>query len=314
MQRTLRDWLFLYVKGLAMGAADVIPGVSGGTIAFISGIYEELVDSLRAFEPKLLRVLFREGPLAAWRAVNGTFLAVLIGGILTSVALLARVVTHLLEHYPLPVWSFFFGLVLASSVLIYRHAHDRAWTHHLLLLLGAAIAAAIAWLRPVEVEPDMLLYFLAACVAICAMILPGISGSFMLLLMGMYAPVMIAISEFNWPVLLVFASGCAIGLMAFSHLLSWLLHHYHDAMVMFLTGFLVGSLAMVWPWKHTVSFYEDRHGVLKPLLRENVWPWHYADLTGHSPLLGVCLLAVVVGVVLIPALQWWAGRLKKSRT
>src|SRR5690606_35256745 len=184
MQRTLRDWLFLYGKGLAMGAADVVPGVSGGTIAFISGIYEELIDSLRRIGPSLLGVLLREGPLAVWRAVNGNFLLVLFGGIVTSVALLARLITHLLNAYPLPVWSFFFGLILVSALLIYRRAHDRSLTHHALLLLGVVLAAAVTWLRPANVEPDLLLYFLAACVAICAMILPGISGSFMLLLMG----------------------------------------------------------------------------------------------------------------------------------
>lgn len=311
MQRSLRDWLFLYGKGLAMGAADVVPGVSGGTVAFISGIYEELIDSLRRIGPPLVGVLLREGPLAVWRAVNGNFLLVLFGGIVTSVALLARLITHLLNAYPLPVWSFFFGLILVSALLIYRRAHDRSLIHHALLLLGAVLAAAITWLRPANVEPDLLLYFLAACVAICAMILPGISGSFMLLLMGMYAHLMTAIAGFDWPVLAVFVAGCALGLMVFSHLLAWLLQRWHDAMMLFLTGFLFGSLAMVWPWKHTVSFYEDRHGVLKPLMRENVWPWQYAELSMQPPLLVLCLAMAVLGVVLIPALQWWASRLDR---
>lgn len=312
MKRNRLQYVLLYLKGMAMGAADVVPGVSGGTIAFISGIYEELINALRSLDHRAVKVLFKEGPVAAWSAINGNFLAVLVSGILTSIVLLSRVVKYLLENHPLPLWSFFFGLILMSALMIYREAKDRHFTHHVLLCIGAVIAVVITWIRPVEVEPNLWLYFASAALAICAMILPGISGSFILLLIGMYPHVINAISHLDFPVLIVFAAGCGIGLMAFSHVLSWLLRRWHDAMLLFMTGFLVGSLSMVWPWKQVVETYVDRHGVTKPLMQSNVWPWQYAEVNGSPDYLLLCLVMMVVGVLLMPLLQVWARRLQQS--
>ncbi len=311
MPRNRMGAVLLYLKGVAMGAADVVPGVSGGTIAFISGIYEELIHSLRSLDHRALWVLVQEGPVAAWRAINGTFLLTLGAGILTSVVLLSRVVVYLLAHHPLPLWSFFFGLILMSALMIYRQSHDRSLSHHALLVLGVLIAVGITWVRPADVEPNLLMYFGAAMLAICAMILPGISGSFILLLLGMYPHVIRAISELDITVLFVFAAGCGIGLMAFSHVLSWLLRRWHDAMLLFMTGFLVGSLAMVWPWKHAVATYVDRHGELQPLMQASVLPWQYTEITGQDAQLWLCIVLLVSGVLIMPLLQAWAGRLQK---
>lgn len=311
MARSRMNTVLLYLKGMAMGAADVVPGVSGGTIAFISGIYEELIHSLRSLDHRALMILLREGPAAAWRAINGTFLLTLGAGILTSIALLSRLVVYLLEHHPLPLWSFFFGLILMSALMIYRQSHDRSVSHHLLLLLGVLIAIGITWVRPVDVEPTLLMYFGAAMLAICAMILPGISGSFILLLLGMYPHVIRAISEFNLTVLFVFAAGCGIGLMAFSHVLSWLLRRWHDAMLLFMTGFLLGSLAMVWPWKQVLETYTDRHGEAHPLVQASVLPWQYTDITGQDEQLGLCIALLISGVAIMPLLQAWARRFQK---
>lgn len=311
MSRSRLEWLFLYAKGIAMGAADVVPGVSGGTIAFISGIYEELIHSLRSLDHRALMVLLRQGPAAAWKAINGNFLTVLVSGILTSIVLLSRVVVYLLEHHPLPLWSFFFGLILMSAVMIYQQAKDRSVSHHVLLAVGVLIAVAITWVSPMQLEPTLWMYFGAAALAICAMILPGISGSFILLLLGMYPHVIRAISELNLPVLAVFVAGCGIGLMAFSHVLSWLLRRWHDAMLLFMTGFLIGSLAMVWPWKQVVSTYTDRHGELHPLVQANVAPWQYTELSGQHDQWLLCVLLMLAGIVLMPALQAWAHRLQK---
>ena len=210
-----------------MGAADVIPGVSGGTIAFIMGIYGELLNSIKSINGEAFRLFFSGKFDAFWKHINGTFLASLFAGILISVFSLALLMKYLLEFHPIPLWSFFFGLILASAVYILKGLDKWSIQNIISLLAGVATGAFICLASPGQTPDELWFIFLSGAIAICAMILPGISGSFILLLLGKYAFVMSAVSSLNIPVLLVFALGCAVGIVSFSHFLSWLLKKYY---------------------------------------------------------------------------------------
>lgn len=298
-----KRFLGVYARGVAMGAADVVPGVSGGTVAFITGIYEELLNTIKAINPESLMILFREGPRAFWWAINGSFLLALGLGIATSIFSLARLITVLLDNYPLLVWSFFFGLIIASALHIARQINQWNILKAGALMLGAVMAYLVAELKPAELPPELGYVFMAGCVAICAMILPGISGSFILVLLGMYSHVLVAIKEFEWLLLITFAAGCGVGLLSFSHLLSWLLSRFHDGIMALLTGFLVGSLYLVWPWKQTLSTYQNSHGKTLALEQQNVWPGQFFELTGQQPETAFCTILVLSGVVIVVALE-----------
>lgn len=297
--------LGIYIRGVAMGAADVVPGVSGGTVAFITGIYEPLLDAISSINPAALVVLVKQGPKACWQHINGTFLLALMLGIFTSILSLAQLISYLLDHQPLLLWSFFFGLIAASSLHMAKQVKQWQGLTILALLLGVMIAWLITEIKPSELTPSLLFYFLAGAIAICAMILPGISGSFILVLMGMYHHVLEAIKGFEWLTLLSFSAGCGIGLLSFSHLLSWLFRRYHDITLALLTGFLIGSLNLVWPWKQTLSYYLNSKGESLALVQQNVLPWHYFDLVG-KPAQGVYgLLLIIAGLVLVFLLEKW---------
>lgn len=288
---TIIERLKLYLKGMAIGAADTVPGVSGGTIAFISGIYEELLDSIRAFGPDTFVALRQGGIAAAWKQVNGNFLATLVAGIATSILLLVRPITWAMEHEAVLLWSFFFGLVVASVWLCGRLV--RAWTvgPFMGMVLGTVAAVAIGIVSAGSGSTSLWFFFISGAIAICAMILPGISGSFILLLLGAYGPVMNALKSLDIPIIVVFLAGCVGGLMAFSRLLSWMFHKYHDLTVASLTGFLLGSLTIIWPWKEVLSTRivhagkPDEH--LAPFLSKNVWPADFSTITPNDVLLGI---------------------------
>lgn len=297
----------IYLRGMAMGAADVVPGVSGGTVAFITGIYQELLDSIKSFRPGLLPLLVKQGPLACWREVNGSFLVTLLLGIVTSILTLARLISHLLETQPLLIWSFFFGLIAASAWHMARQISVWRPTIWGALLLGAVIAFVIAELKPSQLTPTLPLVFMAGSIAICAMILPGISGSFILLLMGMYSHILGAIKDFNLLLLVCFAAGCGTGLLAFSHLLSWLFKRFYDTTLALLTGFLIGSLNLVWPWKQTLSYYQNSQGEQLALQQQNVMPSSFYQLTGENPLAGFCLILMIFGFLVVICLEKLGG-------
>ncbi len=300
--------LMLLLKGMAMGAADVVPGVSGGTIAFISGIYEELIESLRRWTPAALGIWRRQGIGAFWRHVNGNFLLTVFGGVLLSIFSLANLVHYLLEYHPLLVWGFFFGLVVASIVYIGRQLPLRVPAIWVGLLVGTLVALGISLGKPVQLPTEWWMVFLAGSIAICAMILPGVSGSFLLLLMGMYPVFIQAVVELNLWILGCFLAGCVTGLLLFSHLLGWLLRHYHDRTLAVLTGFLVGSLNIIWPWKHTLETFTNRHGEQVPLVQENLLPGHYGTVTGSDPQTAMVLVLIVLGLLLVLALEYFASR------
>ena len=301
----MRDWLKyagVAVKGICMGAADVIPGVSGGTIAFLMGIYQELLDSIKSVNAEAFRILLKGNVAAFWKHINGTFLASLVTGIFISVFSLARLMKYLLEFHPVQLWSFFFGLILASAIYILKGLDKWNLQNITALLAGAAIAAFICLASPAQTPDALWFVFVSGAIAICAMILPGISGSFILLLMGKYAFVMDAVSSLDIPVLAVFASGCAIGIISFSHFLSWLLKKYYMPTIALLSGFMVGSLLKVWPWK-TPGVVE---GIDFPAL-----PGTFAEMSGSDPMVFQAVAFAVLGLVAVFLIEFMAARQQK---
>ncbi|MCD7935229.1 MAG: DUF368 domain-containing protein [Tannerellaceae bacterium] len=250
-KRSLKDYVLIALKGAGMGAADVVPGVSGGTIAFIVGIYEELLDSIKSINLSSLKLLFTGKIAAFWKAINGNFLFSLVIGIAFSIFSLAKLITWLLANQPILVWSFFFGLVMASTWIVSKDVRSWNWKTILCFIAGAVVAYFITAATPVEQYDTLSLWyvFLAAMIAICAMILPGISGSFVLVLLGGYKYVMEAVKNLDIVVILVFVCGAAIGITSFARLLSFALKRFHDITISILAGFMLGSLNKVWPWK-----------------------------------------------------------------
>lgn len=302
-KQSVKDYALIYIKGLGMGAADIVPGVSGGTVAFITGIYEQLIDSIGSLGPKTVTVLLRQGPVAAWHSFNGNFLLALMLGILTSVFTLSKLISHLLKTQPELLWSFFFGLILISAVHIGRQIPRWHINTLAALVVGGGVAYGVTVVSPTEIPLNPLTLFMAGSIAICAMVLPGISGSFILLLLGMYAHVIGAVKSLDLVSLAIFATGCLIGLLLFTRLLSWLLHHHHNVTMAVLTGFMLGSLNKVWPWKQTLSTRLNSHGDLIPIEQANVLPQQYFDITGQDPQLWFGLLLMGAAVVLVLALE-----------
>lgn len=291
--------LGIFFRGLLMGAADIVPGVSGGTIAFITGIYDTLLASIRAVDLEFIRKVIQLDIAGAWQKINGGFLLALVLGIATSVLSLARIISWLLEHHPVPLWAFFFGLILASALVLLREV--KHWTVLLLvsLFVGVAVALLIAVSPAMQLGMGLAGVFLAGFLSICAMILPGISGSFILVLLGMYSTVLLAIKTFDLLFIGVFACGAVAGLMCFSRLLHWLLQRYHQATMALLTGFLFGSLAIVWPWKRVLSWVEGSHGQLKPVQQMPVTPVQFEMYSGAEPQVLLCGALAVLGFAVV---------------
>jgi putative membrane protein len=304
----VKEHLIIYLKGIAMGAADVVPGVSGGTIAFISGIYERLLTSIRHVDGHAIKLLLGFKLKEVWEYVNGTFMLALLAGIGTSILALSKLILYLLDNHPEMVWSFFFGLVVASALVVGRKIHQ--WNLPVVLagLIGTGIAYWVTVAVPVETPTELWFIFLSGAIAICAMILPGISGSFILLLMGKYEYIFKALTTFDFKVIFTFMLGCITGILSFSHVLNWLLKRYHDVAVSLLMGFMVGSLNKVWPWKQVLQTYTDRHGEVKPLLEGNVLPTQYLELTQKEPLLLYCLPLCIFGFLLVYGLEKLSDR------
>lgn len=247
----------LSVKGMCMGAADVVPGVSGGTIAFITGIYDELINSIKSINAASLKMFFTGKWGEFWKMINGKFLLFLLAGIGISVFSLAKIITWLLVAYPVLVWSFFFGLVLASTWFVGKDVKERNWKTGLGFLLGAALAFYITVAAPAETPSHFLFIFLCGAIAICAMILPGISGSFILVLLGKYFFIMEAVKTLDLKVIAIFGIGACVGITSFSRLLSYALSHMRNITLAVLSGFMLGSLNKVWPWKETLEGVEQ---------------------------------------------------------
>ena len=295
MERKLKDYAVLMLKGMGMGAADVVPGVSGGTIAFIVGIYDELINSIKSINLESLKLFFSGKWATFWKKINGNFLFFLLAGIGISVFSLAKLITWLLVNQPILVWSFFFGLVLASTWFVSKDIKEwKNWKTRVAFVIGVVVAFYITVATPAETPSNLLFIFLCGAIAICAMILPGISGSFILVLLGKYFFIMDAVKTLDVVVIAVFGAGVCIGITSFSHILSYALAHFRNITLAVLTGFMLGSLNKVWPWKEVVETFVDSHGEVKPLIETNILP------NAHVP---EAVVLMVVGFFLVYFLE-----------
>ena len=295
-----------------MGAADVVPGVSGGTIALIVGVYERLLRAVGACTPDKLIWVLRGRIRETWRAIDGTFLVCLAAGILTSIAAFANLLGYLLETHPELTWSFFFGLIAVSVYIVGREVHRwNIWTL-LLVVAGAAFAYMITVAAPMQWSTAPVFIFLAGAIAICAMILPGISGSFILVLLGLYPTILGAVRSLDIGILLIFAAGCAVGMLSFARIVSWLLEHARNATMSVATGLLIGSLNKVWPWKETLTWRENSHGAMEPLLQHNILPSTYETLTGEPSWWLVGIVLMLSAILLVLGLEWIGQRVSRS--
>ena len=310
-KRTPKQYALIMLKGMAMGAADVVPGVSGGTIAFITGIYDEFLGSLKNCTPAALLLWKKQGFKAFWQHVNGGFLIALFAGILLSIKTFAAVIELALHEHPIWVWSFFFGLIIASVVLLARHIERWRLRDVIAVFAGTAVVVAISLAAPAQLPGHWWVMFFGGFIAICAMILPGISGSFLLLLAGLYPVFLGAVNNLEWLLLISFGVGAVCGLMSFSRALSWLLSNYHQVTIATLIGFLVGSLNVTWPWKEPLVTMLDRHGELVVVQSANVFPAHYAEVVGGQPDTLIALLCAAGGVFLVLATEFLAGKFGK---
>lgn len=299
MTRSIKDYIFIALKGMGMGAADVVPGVSGGTIAFITGIYEELIESIKSVNLSSIKLLLNFKLKDFWKAVNGNFLLSLVVGIAISFLSIAKLIKYLLEQHPILIWSFFFGLIVASALVIAKKITEWKLRSIIAMIVGIGIAYMVTVVTPAETTNAYWFLFLSGALAICAMILPGISGAFILLLLGKYEFVLNALSSFKLDIIAVVAAGAVVGLLSFSNLLSWLLKKYHNMTIALLSGFMIGSLNKVWPWKETVSTFIDRHGVEKALLQENILPYTFESVSGQNANLAFAATLAVIGFFLI---------------
>ncbi len=304
MQRSLRDYLVISLKGIAMGAADVVPGVSGGTIAFISGIYEELIGTINKVNLSAFKMLRTDGLKATWKEINGAFLLALLIGIATSILSLAKAIKWLLEFHPILLWAFFFGLVIASIVYIGKQITQWNFKVILATIIGLVVSYYITIAEPMA-SPDSNAYlFLCGSIAIIAMILPGISGSFILVLLGAYEIALDTVNQLRESIVegnfdkfsdafvkfLMLVLGAIVGIKLFSRILNWMFSNHKNLTLGLLTGFMIGSLNKIWPWKETLSWRTNSSGEEVPLLQKSILPGQFE---GDNQLLYAILLMVV---------------------
>ena len=298
MVRNFKDYALISLKGIAMGAADVVPGVSGGTIAFISGIYEELVTTISGINLGLLKEWREFGFSSMWKKANGNFIIALFLGIAISVFTVMRLANYLLENHPILIWSFFFGLVIASIWFVGKQIPK--WNAKIItaLVLGAAVAFYITTLPPITGTQSPFFLFIAGAIAVCAMILPGISGAFILVLLGAYKTISEAIHDFDFKTIGIVAVGAVVGLLSFSRVLKWLFLKYKAVTLAVLTGFITGSLNKIWPWKEILETVTvgDKDMVIR---EQSVLPQHFDG----DPQLIFALLLMVAGFLLILILE-----------
>ena len=299
----MRDKLLIFLKGMGMGGADVVPGVSGGTIALIAGIYERLLNAIRAVDMEAVKMLFSFRIKELWEKIDGAFLLPLLLGIATSLITLARVIKYLMVEHPIALWSFFFGLILVSAIWVLKEIKQWAAGTVIFLILGIVIAYLITTLTPAETPESTWCVFLSGAIAICAMILPGISGSFILLVLGKYEYILEALNQRDFMTIGIFALGCLTGLLSFSRVIAWLLRHYHNITIALLAGFMLGSLNKVWPWKIVESYRLNSSGEQVPFITQNVLPNTFAAETGEPSLVLQGILFFALGILLIAGLE-----------
>jgi len=286
--KKIKVYLYIFLKGALMGAADLIPGVSGGTMALMTGIYDRFINALASLRPSLLFMLYKQGVSnglsVCWKRIDGTFLFFLALGILTSVFSLGYWVVYAMNKWEVQIWSFFMGLILVSCFVLIRQSFSGTIIQIVLLISGICLAISLSYLPELNYRTDSYVFFFGGVVAICAMLLPGISGSFILLIIGLYEPVLKALVDFELVHLTFFILGCFFGLICFSRFFAWMLSHYQNGTMIFLIGLMLGSLNILWPWK---------------VMKDNVFPSTYYFITGKPAVVSYSVLFFVVGAMFI---------------
>lgn len=295
-----------------MGTADLVPGVSGGSIALITGIYEKLLESINSIDKTALSLLFSFKFRELWSHINGNFLLSLLLGIFTAILGLSKLIVYLMLTHPIPLWSFFCGLIIIAAIIILRDIKRWRAVTVIALILGTVLAYWITSLPPSESVDAVWFTFVAGAIAICAMILPGISGSFLLLIMGQYERILGAVSDRDFMVLGLFGLGCIVGLLSFSRVISWLLKRYHDLTIALLSGFMLGSINKLWPWKRVLSYRMSSKGIQEPLVTQNILPQTYTLETGQDSLILYALLAFSFGFLLVLGIERTAYYLNRK--
>ncbi len=278
----MKEYLPIFLKGMGMGIAEVIPGVSGGTIAFITGIYERFIGALKSIDFSLFKTLKDEGIAGAWKQIDGTFLVALFAGMFTSIILFINIVTHLIEHYPVMLWAFFFGLILASAIYVGKQIPQWSPINIIALILGAVVAYYVTIAAPANGSDSLIVIFFSGMIAISAMLLPGLSGSFLLLLMGMYSIVWGGIKDLDLGIIAAFGAGCLSGVLAFSKALNWAFQNHRNLTLSLLTGFIIGSLNRVWPWQEVLSRRINSKGEEVVGFTKSVLPDTFVQLDGAA--------------------------------
>ncbi len=307
--RTFKDYIGLVARGFTMGAANVVPGVSGGTMAFITGIYEELITSIRdLLSPEAIKLVLSLKIKQAFDIWPWKFLLAVGAGVLVATFTLAPYLEWLLKNQPVFLWSFFFGLVLASIFTVSRKIGYWGAKTFSAALIGGITTYLIVGLVPAQTPDTAIFLFFSGFIASCAMILPGLSGSFILLILGKYHTIIAAVTDLDIVTLFIVAAGVGVGLVTTAQVLSWLFKRYHDVTIAILIGLMVGSLRKIWPWKENIEFFTDRHGELIPLVQKNIWPGVWTNE------ITLALILAFIGFAVVFALEYWASQQEKQKT
>ena len=298
----MKHYIILFIKGMAMGIANVIPGVSGGTIALITEIYEELINSLKSFDIKALKMLLSFDISGFIKHTNLYFLLAVFGGSIASVFSIANLFKFLFLNYPILIWAFFFGLILASIYFVAKRINQWNLSTFLSLVIGTVIAISLSFLTPATENTNLFFVFLCGIIGISGMMLPGLSGSFILILMGNYELLMVtAVTDLNITLLAVFFIGSAFGLMSFSHVLSWVFKHYKNATLALLTGFILGSLSIIWPWKAVAEsiIFNGKEKII-------AYRWHLPTEFNQETI--IAILLIFIGIFSVYTLEYFAPK------
>jgi len=300
----MKEFISLFFKGMAMGAANVIPGVSGGTIALITGIFERLINAIKSFNGQAIKLLFSGKIKELVAHTDLVFLIAVFGGVAASIISVARLFDYLFEHYPVYIWSFFFGLILASVYFVGKTVEKWNFSVIAAFIIGTVAAVSITLLTPASENDSFLYLMICGVVAVCSMILPGLSGSFVLILMGNYQLVMIdAINQMRLDILLPVVIGSAVGLLGFSYILSWVFKKYRNQTISILTGFILGSLGVIWPWKEAIiQSFGDKEKVIG-----YAYQWPVMNLE-----FAIALAFILIGFVSIWLMEVQAGKSKQN--
>jgi putative membrane protein len=303
-----RNGFILYLKGIAIGLGDSVPGISGGTIAVVTNIYETFIHSLCSIDSSAFKMLFRGDLLQAWQHINGKFLLILGVGAISGLLISANTVLFFLENYFEPLMAFFIGLVLASTVLLKSEFSFGTWQNLVALFLGITVTISISFIGRTDANLTFFYIFFSGAIAICAMVLPGLSGAFVLILLGVYEFILRALTDFDIAYIAVFVTGCGVGLLSFSRVLSWMLNRYRQLSYAFIVGMLLGSVYLLWPWQKVSQYYTGSDGEQHVLQSSKLLPLNYTEQTGNDALLMVSLLSVIAGFYLVIGLRRLSSR------